>query len=510
MKIALVNPRFPKSLWDFSYCRDIDGSKFPFPPLSLATLAALTPEEHEVVICDENVSPVNLASEADIVGITGHYIQKERVYQLAKAFRNRGLTVAIGGPLVQESNLDECADHGDVVFLGEAEYTWPMFIHDFQSNSAQSVYVQDKLVNLSDSPPPRFDLLDHSLYSTAIIETSRGCPHSCEFCEIPIRLGKGSRTKSPEQVMTEIRELYRLGIDSIFIIDDNFFGNRKRAITLLSEIRQFVRSIDYRLFFTCQFTIDIAQDVDVLSLLREANFRRVFVGIETPRESSLKMIKKRQNTRVNLLDAIHMIMSHNIIVWGAFIVGFDNDDTDIFKEQLDFIQLSAIPVAMVGILQALPGTPLYERMRQEGRLRDNEAGGIRGAFNQLTHTNITPKHMSDEDLANGYRYLVRNLYDYNNFAERIINTVKLGKEYELRGRTQMHKKEVLLILRLLRYYLISTEPRRIRMFMRVITQTIIHNPHYLETVLMHLIAYKHLKIFYDQGTSAIEEGHSVE
>ena len=503
MKICLVNPRFPPSLWDFSYCRDIDGSKFPFPPLSLTTLAGLTPEEHEVVICDENVSPLNLPLETDIVGITGHYIQKERVYQLAHSFRSRGITVAIGGPLVQRSNLDECAAHADVVFLGEAEYTWPMFIRDFQSNSARSVYVQDKLVDLSDSPAPRFDLLGLSLYSTAIIETSRGCPHSCEFCEIPIRLGKGSRAKSPEQVLTEIRELYRLGADSIFIIDDNFFGNRKRAISLLNEIRRFVGSIDYQLFFTCQFTIDIGQDVDVLSLLREANFRRVFIGIETPRESSLKMIKKRQNTKLNLLDAIHQIMSHNIIVWGSFIVGFDNDDTDIFNEQLEFIQLASIPVAMVGILQALPGTPLYERVRQEGRLRDNEAGGIRGALNQLTYTNITPKHMSDEDLANGYRYLVRNLYNYDNFAERMINAIKLGKNHEIRGRTQIHKKQILVLLRLLRYYLISTEPQRIRMFMRIITQTIIHNPRYFETVLMHLIVYKHLKMFYEQGTSAI-------
>jgi radical SAM superfamily enzyme YgiQ (UPF0313 family) len=503
MKIYLVNPRFPKSLWDFSYSRDIDGSKFPFPPLSLATLAALTPKEHQVVISDENVKPLDFASEADIVGITGHYIQRERVYQLANSFRSRGITVAIGGPLVQRSNLNECAEHGDVVFLGEAEYTWPMFIRDFQSNSTKPLYVQDKLVDLSDSPAPRFELLELSLYSTAIMETSRGCPHSCEFCEIPVRLGKRSRTKSPEQVLTEIRDLHRLGVDSIFIIDDNFFGNRKRTVALLSEIRQFVRSIDYQLFFTCQFTIDVAQNVKVLSLLREANFRRVFIGIETPRESSLRMIKKRQNTEVNLLDAIHLIMSNNIIVWGAFIVGFDNDDAGIFKEQLEFIQLSSIPVAMVGILQALPGTPLYERMRQEGRLRDNEAGGIRGDLNQLTYTNIIQKHMSDEELADGYRYLVRNLYSYDNFAERMINAIKLGKNYEIRGRNRMHKKEVLILLRLLRYYLIPTEPKRIRMFMRIITQTIIHNPRYFKTVLMHLIVYKHLKMFYEQGTSTL-------
>ena len=303
--------------------------------------------------------------------------------------------------------------------------------------------------------------------------------------------------------MAEIRALYKLGADSIFIIDDNFFGNRQKAITLLTEIRQFVNSIDYQLFFSCQFTIDVAQELDVLSLLREANFRRVFIGIETPREASLKMMKKRQNTAVNLLDTIHLIMSHNIIVWGAFIVGFDNDDTDIFNEQLEFIQSSSIPVAMVGILQALPGTPLYERMKREGRLRDNEAGGIRGELNQLAHTNITPKQMNDEDLAKGYRYLVRNLYDYDNFGKRMINVVRLAKNYEMRGRTRIHKKEVLILLRLLRYYLLSTEPRRIRMFIRIITETVLHNPQYFATVLMHLIVYKHVKMFYDHGTSAI-------
>lgn len=178
MKICLINPRLPLSLWDFSYSRDIDGNAFPFPTLSLATLAALTPEEHEVVICDENVKPVDFDTDADIVGITGYYIQKELVYQLAGLFRSKGKTVAIGGPLVQKSNLRECAEHADVVFLGEAEYTWPSFIRDFQSGHAKSLYKQEEFVDLTASPAPRFDLLELSAYSTAIIETSRGCPHS--------------------------------------------------------------------------------------------------------------------------------------------------------------------------------------------------------------------------------------------------------------------------------------------------------------------------------------------
>ncbi|MCX5717657.1 MAG: radical SAM protein, partial [Nitrospirae bacterium] len=343
MKICLINPCFPLSLWDFSYSRDIDGNIFPFPPLALATLAALTPGEYEVVICDENVKPVDFDTEADIVGITGYHIQKERVYQIADSFRSKGKTVAIGGPLVQKSNLDECTEHADIVFLGEAEYTWPSFIRDFQSGNAQPLYAQDGFVDLVASPAPRFELLELSVYSTAIIETSRGCPHSCEFCEIPIRLGKRPRNKSVEQVMTEIRSLYALGTDSIFIIDDNFFGNRKRALALLAEIERFVKSIDYRVYFSCQFTIDISRDEEILILMNKANFRRVFVGIETPRKLSLTMARKNQNTKVDLLDAVRRIQSNNIIVWGSFIVGFDSDDTNIFNEQLKFIQAASIP-----------------------------------------------------------------------------------------------------------------------------------------------------------------------
>ncbi len=508
MKIYLVNPRYPLSLWDLSLCKDLDGSAFPFPPLALATVAALTPAGHEVAIADENVRPVDLAADADVVGITGYSIQEERVFELADAFRRRGKLVAIGGPLVRQANLDACARHADAVFLGEAEYTWPAFLGDVSAKTVKKVYQQDAFTDMADAPAPRFDLIDLAAYSTAIIETSRGCPHSCEFCEIPVRLGKGSRAKSLEQVMAEIRALYERGADSIFIIDDNFLGNRGRAVPLVSEIRDFVRSIDYRLSFSCQFTVDTARDDGLLSLLSKANFRRVFIGIETPRLRSLAGSKKTQNTRVDLLDAVRRIQAHNIIVWGAFIVGFDGDDTGIFREQLDFIQQAAIPVAMVGILQALPGTPLHERIRQEGRLKENEAGGIRAAADQLTATNIRPLHMTESELARGFRFLVASLYDYDHFGERLTGAVMLGRKRALINRTRVKKKAVLTLLRLLRYYLITADLGRVRMFLSVTVRTIVNNPRYLETVLMHLIVYKHLRLFYKQGTAESREGMS--
>jgi hypothetical protein len=213
------------------------------------------------------------------------------------------------------------------------------------------------------------------------------------------------------------------------------------------------------------------------------------------------MAGKNQNTNVGLPDAVRRIQSNNIIVWGAFIVGFDSDDTNIFNEQLRFIQAAAIPVAMVGILQAIPGTPLYERIRKEGRLIDDEAGGIRGKASSLIHTNITPLNMSLKELAEGYGYLVRNLYSYDNFAERLINAVKLGKKHGIKGRTKISKKGILTLLRLFNYYVLSTDLRRIYMFLRIIAQTLLHNPQHVQTVLMHLVVYKHLKLFYEQGTS---------
>lgn len=500
MKIYLINPRFPLSLWDFSYSRDIGGSQFPFPPLSLATLAGLTPLEHTVVICDENIEPVDLEMDADIVGITGYHIQKARVHQIADAFRSRGIAVAIGGPIVLEQNLRECKEHADAVFQGEAEYTWPAFIRDVAKKTVRPMYIQERLIDLADSPAPRFDLLNLAAYASAIIETSRGCPQSCEFCEIPVRLGKGSRAKSSEQVMAEIRALAGLGADSIFIIDDNFLGNRARAVGLLSEIELFVRSIDYRIYFSCQFTIDTAGDEVMLDLLNRANVRRCFIGIETPRRASLVTARKNQNTVVDPLDAVRRIQSYNITVWGAFIVGFDADDKEIFREQLDFIRAASIPVAMVGILQALPGTPLYDRIRKEGRLRDQNAGGIRGGALQLRRTNIEPLRMTEQELVEGFRTLVNNLYEYDEFGERLLSSVALFNKSKVKGKARFPKKAIPAVIGLLRHYLVTSDFRRTRMFLRVIARTVLANPHCLETVLIHLVVFKHLRMFYEEGT----------
>lgn len=501
MRICLVNPRFPLSLWDFSLCRDLDGSDFSFPPLGLVTLAALTPAEHEVMIHDENVRPLDRDLDADIIGITGYAIQRDRVFELADRYRKLGHTVVLGGPVVQRHLMEQCLQHADAVFLGEAEYTWPRFLKDRAEGRSERQYVQETHVDLADSPLPRFDLVDLSSYAAAIIETSRGCPHACEFCEIPARLGKGSRTKTTAQVMAEVRDLAGRGVDSIFIIDDNFFGNRSRALDLIGELEQFVRSVRSPLYFSCQFTIDTARDEAVLELLERANFRRVFIGIETPRRTSLMQARKVQNTLMDLREAVRRVQSHNIIVWGAFIVGFDEDDPAVFQEQLDFIQQASIPVAMVGILQALPGTPLYERMRSEGRLRDDAAGGIRSDAESLMDTNIVPKRMRREELFDGYRTLVSSLYRPDAFAERLLAAVRMGTERAGSVRSRITPGALLVLLRIVRYYLLTRDLQRARMFLRVILSTLRHRPQQLYTVLLHLVVYKHLRQFYARATA---------
>lgn len=497
MKILLVNPLFPPSLWDFALCRDIEGKRYTHPPLALPTIAALTPPEHLVNLVDENVEPVDLLATPELVGITGYYIQKERVFAIADAFRARGVRVAIGGPIVEASTMREIAEHADHVFQGEAEYTWPRFLADLATGDAAREYVQPDLVDMRDSPVPRFDLLQPGAYSTATIETSRGCPMSCEFCEIPSRLGRKARAKSVEQVMAEVRMHHALGADSIFFIDDHFIGNRGHTKRLLEELARFVVEIDHAMYFTCQFTINLARDQEMLELLHAANFRRVFVGLETPRKSSLLSVKKKQNVVGDLVENVRVLQSYNITVWAGMIVGFDTDDPAVFDEQRAFLADAGIPVVMSGLLQAIPGTPLHARMEKAGRLRATEMAGVRGQYESLLVTNIVPTAMTDEELVRGYQRMVRDLYDYEPFTERLLSSIRRGERPIAKPKSSSVSLEKLRVVgRLVRYYLLTAEAPRRRMFLRVVSETLRTRPEELETALMHLVVYKHLRLFY--------------
>lgn len=502
-RISLVNPQFPASFWDFSYCRDIDGSLYPFFPLALPTLAALSPQGSVIVIQDESVQCIDFEIDVDIVGITGFRVQEKRVFEIALAYKQRGRFVAIGGAVVGEDNLEECLRVADVVFLGEAENTWPEFLADVIRGKPSRIYRANGFSDLSCMPTPRFDLLRLHDYSMAIIETSRGCPQLCEFCEIPIKLGRKPRTKSPVQVMREIRLLASMGADSIFIIDDNFVGNRVHAREILRTLASFGQETGYRITFGCQITLDIAQDYEMLALLRAANIVRVFVGVESPRPAVLSEARKKQNLKQDMAQSLLTIQSYGFFVWGSLIVGWDADDKESFAEQFHLVQESAMPIVMVGILQAIPGTPLHERLKREDRLLDSFEGGIRSNTQDMLKTNIarpSGSSLSNADLISGYLWLVTSIYREDSFGSRLIKAILQGKNAlnPILRNKKISWKEIMSLMRLVRYFLFGAgEPGR-KMFLKVVSTTLLNNRGMLSQVLVSLAAYKHFSTFYHQ------------
>ncbi|MBD3306036.1 radical SAM protein, partial [candidate division KSB3 bacterium] len=359
MKIYLINPKFPVTYWGFEYSNDLSGLKYTSPPLGLATVAALTPADIEVEICDENIEAIDFENECDIVGLTAYLVQGPRAFQIAQEFRQRGKTVVMGGPITS-LDIESCTDNVDVTFIGETEYTWAQFLEEYRAGSYQSQYIQTDKVDMRDSPIPRFDLLKLNKYSHAGIQTTRGCPFNCEFCDIVVLFGRKVRCKEVEQVIAELREVAKQPLDSVFITDDNFIGNRKYAKRLLRAIIAFNDTLKFPLQYMTQVSIDLAKDEELLQLFYEARMTKVFIGIETPRKASLQETNKHQNARTDLVADVKKIQSYNIGVSAGMIVGFDHDDPAIFQEQFDFIMETDIAWAMTGILQAVPKTPLYE------------------------------------------------------------------------------------------------------------------------------------------------------
>ena len=462
MKIYLIKPRFPITYWGFEYSNDLSGVTYTSPPLSLATIAALTPFDIDVEICDENIEEIDFDKECDLVGLTAYLMQGPRAFRIAEEFRKRGKTVALGGPITG-LNLEDCRGKADVLFVGEAEYTWPTFLDEFRQGRYQTEYIQTEKIDMRDSPVPRMDLLKLDKYVHAAIQTTRGCPFGCEFCDIVVLFGRKVRSKSVEQVIAELREAVKQPVSSIFFTDDNFIGNTRYAKELLQAIIEFNNSTKIPLAYMTQVSINLARDEELLELLYKANFTNVFIGIETPRKSSLQEVNKGQNVRTNLLEDVKKIQSYNISVSAGMIVGFDHDDDRIFQEQLDFIMEANIPWAMTGILQAVPKTPLYKRLEQEQRL--DLTSEYFEVDNTALDVNIVPKNMSKEQLIQGYTWLVQQLYTHDNYAKRVIGSIlsyshAAEKRFALPTRWQLN-----VVLRAVKYYLVTLDRKRRRFFL---------------------------------------------
>jgi len=412
-RICLINPRFQTSFWGLNYGMPLLGKKSNMPVLALPVLAGLTPSEHEVVLLDENVEEIDFdALESfDIVGLTGMTVQRDRMREILEELRARGIFTVIGGPWVSVVE-DWFAEYVDVTFVGEAEQTWPQFLDEWKQGLHQTRYEQADKTDMTKVPLPRYDLVPFREYAMGCVQTSRGCPFQCEFCDIIVIFGRKPRIKTPEQVVAEIEAQHRLGCRIIFLVDDNFIGNKKAAKNILRAIIDWQRRNGYPLAFFAEASLDLAEDDELLRLMAEAGLITVFIGIESPDEEALRETKKYQNVRGSIVDRVRKVQEAGLEVYAGMIVGFDHDDPTVFERQYEFLRQSRVVGAMAGMLSAIPKTPLYARLEAEGRL-DHDA-----ADDPKVATNVIPLKMTVGEMRDGWLDLMARLYDAENYFER--------------------------------------------------------------------------------------------
>jgi radical SAM superfamily enzyme YgiQ (UPF0313 family) len=414
MNALLVYPEFPDTYWSFKHALAFLGKRAAQPPLGLMTVAALLPATWNKRLVDTNVERLrdrDLAW-ADVVLLSGMHIQRESLAAIVDRCCARGLRTIVGGPIASSlSYADLKADH---VVIGEAEALIAAFALDLEHGTAKPVYQAAERPEMSTSPLPDLSLIKIHRYSTMAVQYSRGCPFNCEFCDIIEIYGRRPRTKAVAQVLAELDQLRAAGWrESVFIVDDNFIGNKARARELCIALAQWRSQYKTSFDFNTEASLNLADDPELMQLMRDAGFVSVFLGIETPDESGLIAANKLQNTRRSLLDSIATIQSYGMQVMGGFILGFDTDRDDIFDRMVEFIQKSGIPIAMVGLLQAMPGTQLFRRLRKEGRIVDAGAGDNTG-----DKLNFLP-HMDAAQLIDGYRSVLKRIYSSAAYYERV-------------------------------------------------------------------------------------------
>ena len=495
-RIVMVHPEFPPSFWSFGFIKEIGGFKTVMPPLGLATLAALTPNRYDVAIVDENIEPIDFEVAADLIVLSAMGIQEQRLFEVADRFRSNGYTVCMGGPICNVVP-ERCRPHCDVLFEGEGEYTWKAFLDAWERGEHEDRYVQTEKIDMTDSPAPRLDLLDAKAYRVGAVQTTRGCPFSCEFCDIIVTYGRVVRMKPIENVLRELQAWADAGLDFVTITDDNLVGNRKYAKQMLKAVGDWNRARRTPLSLYVEMSVDCVRDPELLELMRQANITEAFLGIESPRKASLRETRKFQNVAANLVDDIKTIQSYGMVTVAGMIVGFDSDDAGIFEDQYEFLQLAGAPIVMLGILQAIPRTPLYERLEEAGRLRSVAQGN-----NTLSFTNIEPLQMSYEDLITGYRKLFQRIYTWDAVGDRwLANVEQWGKHpdrpFIQKPLGRVRPRLLLQVMKIFRYYLTGGSQHR-RFALRMLWGTLRRAPRTLHQTVCYLAYFIHLREYADR------------
>jgi radical SAM superfamily enzyme YgiQ (UPF0313 family) len=428
MKALLIYPEFPDTFWSFKHALGFIRKKAALPPLGLLTVAAMLPGEWPKKVVDMNVNKLTEKdlAWADCAFIGGMVVQRNSARKTIARCKEAGLRVVAGGPLfTNEYDQFEDVDH---FVLNEAELTLPPFLEDLEKGCAGRIYRASDFCDIRKTPDPVWELADLKRYASMSIQFSRGCPFNCEFCNVTVLFGHRPRLKTTEQIISELDRLYDLGWrGQVFFVDDNFIGNKVYLKThLLPALIEWHKGKKGIPFHT-EASVNLADDEPLMEMMVEAGFDGVFIGIETPSEEGLTECNKQQNKNRDLLESVKLIQRAGLQVQGGFIVGFDSDTPSIFQRQIDFIQRSGIVTAMVGLLNAPPGTQLYERMRKEGRLI-----GLISGDNSDGTTNIVPK-MGLDVLREGYASLMQQIYSPRHYYSRTMSFLRDYKRPKIRA-----------------------------------------------------------------------------
>ncbi len=443
MRVLLMYPRFPQSFWSFEKTLALVDCKALLPPLGLITVAAIFPQEWEYQLVDRNIQQVTEEQWdwAELVVLSGMIVQKEDLLTGIKEAKVRGKAVAVGGPYAT-SLPDEVEEVGaDYLILNEGEITIPLFVEAISRGETKGKFSSEEKADVTHTPTPRYDLLDFEAYDNMSVQFSRGCPFQCEFCDIIVLYGRKSRTKSPQQLIAELDYLYTLGWrNGVFIVDDNFIGNKRNVKLLLKELKIWMGERNYPFSFDTEASVDLAKDPELIQLMVDAGFKKVFLGIETPDEASLALTQKFQNTRDPLSESVDKITEAGLQVMAGFIIGFDGEKPGAGDRIVRFVEQTGIPMAMFSMLQALPNTALWHRLEKEARLL-NQGGNI----NQTTLMNFVPTRPI-ENIAREYIDGFCRLYDPETYLDRVFRYfMKLGipKYY---GKRKIDSKSIFALL----------------------------------------------------------------
>lgn len=439
MNALLIYPEYPDTFWSFKHVLNFISKKAAFPPLGLMTVAAMLPKEWDKKLIDVNIT--ELADEhidwADMIFLGAMLVQKKSAQEIIKRCKEKGKTVVAGGPaFTTQHDKFHGVDH---FVLNEAEVTLPLFLEDLKQGNLKHIYTSDERPDITRTPIPLWSLVNFKDYASMSIQYSRGCPFNCEFCDIIIMNGRIPRTKAPEQVIKEVQSLYDAGWrGNLFIVDDNFIGKKEEVKKMLSFLISWQKEHKYPFQLYTEASTNLADDNELMQMMSAANFFKVFLGIETPCVDSLKECGKMQNVTRDLVKSVNIIQNNGMQVMGGFIVGFDNDSEGIFDAQIDFIQRTGVVTAMVGLLNALPQTRLWHRLKAEDRLLQDTSGE-----NTDGSLNFMPK-MGREKLVEGYKKILSTIYAPKQYYQRIDTFIK---HYHPTARSRITVKDVKAFLR---------------------------------------------------------------